>query len=126
MTAQPLPPFSDRRAHPTFVDEPDDESARPNSGPVQTDGSQRRPSIVGSLSSPRLATIVGGLSAVLVGGCMGYWLGRRPEPRRLSGPRRTASRVESAMELAPVALKLLANPLVRAMLIRALARRLGP
>jgi len=76
-------------------------------------------------SPTRLAMIGGGVAAVFAGGVVGYWLGRRHAPKPARPVRHLASKIGSALDLAPVAMHLLANPIVRALAIRVLLRQIG-
>lgn len=75
------------------------------------------------------STLLGGLAAVALGGGVGLWLARRRDARPVQTVRRTASRVEAAAGLAPLAIRLLSNPVVRAfalrMVMRQISRRIG-
>jgi hypothetical protein len=62
---------------------------------------------------------------VLLGGAVGFWLGRRTAPKPPKPVRRTAATIESAVALAPVAMRLLANPLIRTMAIRMVIKQLN-
>jgi len=73
-----------------------------------------------------LMMIGGGAAALALGGSVGYWLGRRPAPKP-KAPRRlrhAASTAEAALDLAPVAMQLLANPVVRSVAMRMLLRQI--
>ena len=75
--------------------------------------------------SPRtLGMIGGGIAAAFVGGAFGYWLGKRHAQRPARPIRKVGATVDSMMELAPVAMNLIANPLVRALALRMLMRQL--
>ena len=75
--------------------------------------------------SPRTVAMIGGaIASAFVGGAVGYWLGKRQAQRPARPGRRLAGIIESAMDLAPVAMHLLANPLVRALALRMLLRQL--
>jgi hypothetical protein len=67
----------------------------------------------------------GAVAAAVVGGAVGFWLGKRRAARPVRPVRRFASTVDSAIGLAPVAMNLLANPLVRTMALRILVRQLS-
>ena len=77
-------------------------------------------------ATPPVSTLLYGSAAVLLGGVAGYWLGARRAPQQ---PARKAkhvvSNVENAVELLPVAMQLLSNPVVRSLAIRLLMRRLA-
>jgi hypothetical protein len=76
-------------------------------------------------AAPPLGLLVGGTAAVLLGGAVGYWLGARRAQPPVREVKRAASKAGHAVELLPVAMHLLANPVVRALAIRILMRRLG-
>ena len=93
------------------------EPVRPAEGPRQQ--------ALALVPSPRmLAMIGGGLASALVGGAIGYWLGKRHGQRPARPIRKVGATVDSVMDLAPVAMRLLANPLVRALAVRMLMRQL--
>ena len=79
-------------------------------------------------AAPPVSTLLYGSAAVLLGGTVGYWLGAR-RSQSLARPagkvKRVASTVEHGVELLPVAMQLLANPIVRSLVIRLLMRRLA-
>jgi hypothetical protein len=126
MTAQCVPPLHDFSSYSSIDSEhDDDESLAGRNEPVQPAEAQRR-QFLGLAPPPgRLALIGGGIAAILVGGSIGFWLGRQTPSRPIARLRRTAATLESAIELAPVAMQLLANPIVRAMMIRLLIRQLS-
>jgi hypothetical protein len=94
------------------------EPVRPAEGPRQQ--------ALALVAAPgRLALIGSGVAAALVGGAFGYWLGRRHAPRPARPVRQLASTIDSALDLAPVAMRLLANPLIRALAVRVLLRQLS-
>lgn len=76
-------------------------------------------------AAPPVSTLLYGSAAVLLGGAAGYWLGARRSERPTRKLKQTASNVEHAVELLPVAMRLLANPMVRSLAIRLLMRRLA-
>jgi hypothetical protein len=76
-------------------------------------------------SPNRLMLVGGGVAAAFAGGAIGYWLGRRSAPRPVRRFRKVAGSVESVMDLAPVAMNLLGNPLIRAIALRILLRQLS-
>jgi integral membrane sensor domain MASE1 len=75
-------------------------------------------------SPTTLAMIGGAFASAFVGAAIGYWLGKRRAERPARPIRHVASTVDSMMELAPVAMHLLANPLVRALALRMVLRQL--
>lgn len=80
-------------------------------------------------AAPPVSTLLYGAAALLLGGTAGYWLGawRSQSLTRPAGKvKRVASTVEHGVELLPVAMQLLANPIVRSLAIRLLMRRLAP
>ena len=72
---------------------------------------------------PPLSTVLCGLAAVLFGGVIGYWLGSRRSQQPVRKFKHAASTAEHAVELLPVAMHLLANPIIRTLAIRLLMRR---
>jgi hypothetical protein len=111
---------------PTFdAHDPDTEPPASRAEPVSPSEAQRRQIWELAPSPATLATIAGGVLAVLLGGALGFWLGRRTAPRPARPVRHFAATVESAAELAPVALNLLKNPLIRAMAVRMIVRQLN-
>ena len=75
--------------------------------------------------SPRTLAMTGGaFASAFVGGAIGYWLGNRRAQRPARPIHHVAAGVDSMMGLAPVAMHLVANPLVRALALRVLLRQL--
>jgi hypothetical protein len=109
-----------------FVHEPDTEPPAGLAEPVTAREAARRQFWALTPPPATLGTIVGGAVAVVGGGAFGYWLGRRSAAQRRTQVRRAASSVSAAVELAPVAMHLFANPIVRALVIRILVRKLSP
>jgi hypothetical protein len=70
-------------------------------------------------------TLAGGLAAVTLGGVVGYWLSRRRATPSARQMRRTVARVEAAADLAPLAIRLLSNPVVRAFVVRIILRQIS-
>jgi hypothetical protein len=73
----------------------------------------------------KLYLLVGAVVSGLIGGAVGFWLGSRRAPKRTNPIGNIASTVGSAVELAPVAMQLLSNPLVRSIAVRILLRQLA-
>ena len=73
----------------------------------------------------KLFLLVGAVVSGLIGGAVGFWLGSRRAPKRTNPIGDFASTVGSAVELVPVAMHLLANPLIRAMAVRILLRQIA-
>ena len=119
-TLDALDPDSDLDAH-----EPDIVPPASRSEPVSPAEAQRRQIWTLAPAPPSPATVAGGLAAIVFGGAVGFWIGRRTAPRPTLPIQRAAATIESAAELAPVALSLLKNPLIRAMAVRILVRQLG-
>ena len=71
-----------------------------------------------------LAMIAGGIASAFVGGAIGYWLGRRRAQRPARPIRNLSTTIDSIVDLAPVAMHLMANPLVRALALRMALRQL--
>jgi hypothetical protein len=69
-------------------------------------------------SPKHLSLYAGGLVAILLGAAIGFWLGRRSALRPSRPVRRATSTVAAAADLAPVALRLLSNPIVRALVVK--------
>jgi hypothetical protein len=109
-----------------FVHEPDTEPPAHLAEPVTRHEAARRQFWALTPPPASLGTIVGGGVAVLGGGAIGYWLGRRSTTQRRTQVRRAASSVNAVVELAPVAFHLLANPIVRALVLRMLVRKISP
>ena len=99
-------------------------AARPYE-PVRPAEAPRRQALALVPSPTRVATIGGGILAAFAGGLVGYWLGKRHAPKPARPVRHVASTLESAMDLAPVAMSLLANPIVRALALRVLMRQIS-
>jgi hypothetical protein len=107
-----------------FVHDADTEPPASLTEPVTPAEAERRQFWELSPPPERLAMIAGGVAAVVAGGAVGYWLGRRsapPAPRKIG---RAAATFESALELAPVAMNLLSNPLIRTLAVRMLVRQI--
>ena len=66
-----------------------------------------------------------GAASILLGGAVGFWLGRRTAPKPARQVRHAAATLQSAMDLAPVAVRLLSNPLIRAMALKIAMRQLS-
>jgi hypothetical protein len=105
--------------------DPDTEPPTSRSEPVSPAEAQRRQIWTLAPAPPTLTTILGGVAAILFGGAIGFWLGRRTAPRPARPVRHAAATFESVAELAPVALNLLKNPLIRTMAVRILVRQLS-
>jgi hypothetical protein len=108
-----------------FVHEPDIEppaSLTASHGPV--DGAPRESRSM--LPQVSAGMVAGGAAAILGGGAVGFWLGRRSVGQRRAQVRKTAASVSAAAGLVPVAVQLLANPLVRALVLRMLVRKISP
>jgi len=74
--------------------------------------------------TPRLLVLVGGgISAALIGGLFGYWLGSRRAARTPGPVRHLAATADSLVALAPVAVSLMQNPMIRALVLRLLVRQ---
>jgi hypothetical protein len=111
----------DSDAHHDFEDhDPDIEPPTSRSEPVSPGEAQRRQILTLAPSPSGLTMLAGGTAAVLFGGAVGFWLGRRSAPRPVH---RAAVNLESAVALAPVAMKLLSNPMIRALAIRLIVRQ---
>ncbi len=102
--------------------DPDIEPPASLSEPVSPSEAQRRQ--IWALAPPpnTLSMVAGGAAAIGLGGAVGFWLGRRTAPRPVH---RAAINFESAVALAPVAMQLLRNPLIRTLAVRVLVRQLG-
>ena len=94
------------------------EPVRPSEGPRQQ--------LLALAPSPsQIAMIGAGLVAAFLGGAVGYWLGKRQAGRPARPIRKAARTVDSVIELLPVALRLLENPLVRALTMRMLLGKIS-
>ena len=93
--------------------------------PVQPSAAARQQAFRLVESAPPISLLVGGAAAVLFGGAVGYWLGARRSQQPARKIKRAASTAEHAIELLPVAMQLLGNPMVRTLAIRMLMRRLA-
>jgi hypothetical protein len=105
--------------------DPDIEPPASRTEPVSPAEAQRRQIWTLAPAPPTLATVAGGVAAILFGGAIGFWIGRRTAPRPARPIRHAAATFESVAELAPVALNLLKNPLVRTMAVRMVVRQLS-
>jgi hypothetical protein len=63
--------------------------------------------------------------AALAGGAVGFWLGKRQTPPPARPMRNAAAAIDAALDLAPAAMRLLANPIVRTLAIRVLMRQIA-
>ena len=109
---------------------PDDQDLDPDSActpvePVRPSEGPRQQALALVPSPSKLALIGGGIAAALSGGAIGYWLGKRRAQRPARPIRHAARTVDSVIQLVPVAMHLLGNPLVRALAIRMLLRKIG-
>ena len=102
-----------------------DPTSAPSEGTRPSDAAERQMRALAPAPDRLLLTIGGGIAAALAGGAVGFWLGRRSAPRPARPVRRLAARFDSAIDLAPVAMQLLGNPLIRTLAIRLLMRQLG-
>ena len=93
--------------------------------PVRPDEGVRQQAIQLTPPPGKLFLLVGAVVSGLIGGALGFWLGSRRAPKRTKPIANFASTVGSAVELVPVAMQLLANPLIRAMVVRILLRQLA-
>jgi len=126
MTARSTPPLRDIKAETAMeAEDLESESANKTYEPVRPAEASRAQMLALAPSPARLAMIGGGIAAVFAGGAVGYWLGRRHAPKPARPVRKLASTIESALDLAPVAMHLLANPVVRSLAIRLLLRQIG-
>lgn len=73
----------------------------------------------------QMAVLGGGVAALLVGGAVGYWLGSRRARRPVRTVRHASHTLGAAVGLVPIAMRLLANPLVRAAVLRAVTRQIA-
>jgi hypothetical protein len=113
----------DLDADDTYDDrDPDIEPPASRTEPVAPGEAQRRQIWTLAPSPDGLTMLAGGTAAVLLGGAVGFWLGRRTAPRPVQ---RSVVNLESAVALAPVAMRLLKNPLIRAMAVRLIVRQLS-
>jgi hypothetical protein len=132
--SQPTPSSDHPRAQTTaqtdadqdaFVHEPDIE---PPASVTSSHGSvdAARPAPRSMLSSVTLRMVAGGAAAALGGGIIGFWLGRRSAARHHKPVLSTSSSVGAAAALVPVVGQLLANPIVRGLVLRMLVRKMTP
>ena len=125
MVARPTPPLRDVSKDPG----PDAQNLDPDAAgspyePVRPAEAPRKQALA-LVPAPRTLAMIGGaFASALLGGAIGYWLGKRQSQRPARPIRHVASTVDSMMDLAPVAMHLLANPLVRALALRMLLRQL--
>jgi hypothetical protein len=102
--------------------DPDIEPPASLSEPVSPAEAQRRQIWTLAPSPNTVSMVAGGAAAIGLGGAVGFWLGRRTAPRPVH---RAAINLESAVALAPVAMQLLRNPLIRTLAVRMLVRQLS-
>lgn len=123
MVARSNPPLRDISADARSEgQELDPDSASP---PTRPSEAERRQMLALVPSPGRLAMIGGCIASAFIGGAIGFWLGKRRAQRPARPIRRVARTVDSVMDLAPVAMHLLANPLVRALALRMLLRQIS-
>jgi hypothetical protein len=126
MIARSIPPRRDVSSDSAVkAEDLDPDAAHSAFEPVQPAEASRSQILALAPSPAGLATIGGCVAAACAGGAVGYWLGRRHAPQPARKARHLASTIESAMDLAPVAMHLLGNPIVRALAIRVLMRQIG-
>ena len=126
MAAQSTPPLRDVNADArSTMPDLDPDSADTPVEPVRPSEGPRQQALKMVPPPSKVMVIGGGIVAALAGGAVGYWLGKRHAPRPARPIRTVARTVDSVVDLAPVAMQLLANPLVRALAIRALTRQLS-
>jgi hypothetical protein len=125
MAARSTPPLRDISAdRSTDAQDLDPDSADTSYEPVRPAEAPRRQALALVPSPTRIAMIGGGIAAAFAGGAVGYWLGKRHAPRPARPLHKMASTIDAAIGLAPVAMHLLANPIVRALAIRVLLRQI--
>lgn len=126
MVARSNPPLRDISSDTRTEDlELDPDSAGPTTEPRRPSEAERRQVLALVPSPGRLAMIGGCLASAFVGGAIGYWLGKRQVRRPTRPIRHVAETVDSVLDLAPAALHLLANPLVRTLALRMLLRQIS-
>jgi hypothetical protein len=125
MVARPTPPLRHiSQDQGSSAQDLDPDSAGTPYEPVRPAEAPRQQALA-LVPSPRtLAMIGGGIASAFVGAAIGYWLGKRRARRPARPIRNVATTVHSVMELVPVAMHLLANPLVRALALRMILRQL--
>lgn len=125
MVARSTPPLRDISSDASSdAQDLDPDSAGTPYEPVRPAEATRKQALA-LVPSPRTIAIIGGcFASAFVGGAVGYWLGKRRAQRPARPVRNLAATLDSAMDLAPVAMHLLANPLVRALALRMLLRQL--
>jgi hypothetical protein len=120
-SAPPNPPLTTTRL--AEGDEIDADIASGRAEPVRPAEAQRS-QLMRLIPAPaRMATIGGCIASLLVGGAVGYWIGRRHASRPVRPIKRAAETAGSAVELVPVAMHLLANPAVQRLALRMLMRQ---
>jgi hypothetical protein len=126
MVARSNPPLRDISSDaPSEDQELDPDSAGSPSEPMRPSEAERRQVLALVPSPGRLALIGGCIASALIGGAVGFWLGKRQARRRARPIRHVGETVDSMMDLASVAMHLLANPLVRALALRMLLRQIS-
>jgi hypothetical protein len=126
MIAPSTPPDFDHQTNrgPNAPDNAIDPDAHPYE-PVRPDEGPRQQAVKLTPPPSRLMLMGGAVGAACVGGAVGYWLGKRRAPARTAPLNSFASSLNAAVELAPVAMQLLGNPLVRTLAIRMLMRQIS-
>jgi hypothetical protein len=126
MVARSTPPLRDISADAgSGVPDLDPDSAEGPSEPIRPSEGPRKQLLALVPPPSRIAMIGGMIVAALLGGAVGYWLGKRHAKRPARPIRSLASTVDSVVDLAPVAMHLLANPLIRALALRVVLRQIS-
>jgi len=128
-TPTPISRFADGTASASLADASDAGFPGGTAEPVSPPEAAQWQALGLAASPQQVKMLVCGLAAVALGGTAGYWLAKRGDSQPTKQIRRTASNVENVAQLAPVALQLLRNPAVRALVFRLatrqISRRLG-
>ncbi len=109
------------------VDSSDDDLDDTDGGyePVRPATAQRRQllDLVPAPTDP--ATLALGAAVVTLGGALGFWLARRKPEAPARPMKRAATRVEAAVDLAPLIIRLLSNPMMRTLILRIVMRQIS-
>jgi hypothetical protein len=126
MVARSTPPLHDISVDESIdAQDVDPDSAKRPYEPVRPAEAPRQQALALAPSPARVALIGGGIAAAFAGGAVGYWMGKRHAGRPARPLRRVVATADAAIELVPVVMHLLTNPLVRALAIRILLRQIS-